>query len=51
LTNNHEKNETNEKLDKKEECREVIFRPCITTKSGNKIYAKSYGLKAFKIYI
>lgn len=26
-----------------------IFRPFITTKNGVKIYARQYGLKAFKI--
>lgn len=30
--------------------REFIFRPWIT-KNGQKIYAKTYGKKAFKIYI
>ncbi len=34
----------------KEDNREFIFRPWIT-KNGQKIYAKTYGKKAFKIYI
>ena len=33
-----------------DEDRKFIFRPWIT-KNGNKIYAKTYGKKAFKIYI
>jgi hypothetical protein len=28
-----------------------IFRPWFTSKDGKKIYAKSYGKKAFKILI
>lgn len=28
-----------------------IFRSSITLKNGKKIYARDYGLKAFKIYI
>lgn len=28
-----------------------IFRACITTKDGNKIYARDYGKKAFKIWV
>lgn len=28
-----------------------IYRPSITLKSGRKIYARNYGLKAFKIKI
>ncbi len=28
-----------------------IFRTWITTKSGEKIYAKDYGLKAFRIWV
>lgn len=34
---------------KKKEHSNIIFRPYITTKNGRKIYAKNYGLKAFKI--
>lgn len=30
--------------------RTYIFRTFITLKDGRKIYAKDYGLKAFKIY-
>ncbi|MHB1421443.1 MAG: hypothetical protein ACYCX4_17990 [Bacillota bacterium] len=30
---------------------EIIFRPCITTKSGKKIWAYQYGKKAFLIRI
>ncbi len=30
---------------------EIIFVSCITTKSGKKIYASSYGKKAFPIKI
>lgn len=41
-----EKKETNTK----EETRSYIFRPWIT-KNGQKVYAKTYGKKAFKIYI
>ena len=33
---------------KKEDEQEYIFRPWIT-KNGKRIYAKTYGLKAFKI--
>lgn len=41
-----------EKEDKKKESddRKFVFRPWIT-KNGQKIYAKTYGIKAFKIYI
>ena len=28
-----------------------IFRASITTKDGTKIYAKSYGKKAFRIWV
>lgn len=28
-----------------------IFRSSMTTKDGQKIYAKDYGLRAFKIWI
>ena len=28
-----------------------IFRPYITTKDGRRIYAKNYGIKAFKIWV
>lgn len=28
-----------------------IFRASITTKDGQKLYAKDYGLRAFKIWI
>ena len=28
-----------------------IFRAWITTKNGNKIYAKDYGKRAFRIWI
>lgn len=28
-----------------------IFCACITTKDGNKIYAKTYGKRAFRIWI
>lgn len=28
-----------------------IYRPYITTKDGRRIYAKSYGKKAFKIWV
>ena len=28
-----------------------IYRTCITTKDGRKIYAKSYGVKAFRILV
>ena len=28
-----------------------IFRTSITTKDGTKIYAKSYGKKAFRIWV
>lgn len=46
---NHKENNMNKKSRK--ENKEYIFRPWITTKNGKKIYAKSYGLKAFKINI
>ena len=39
------------KNDKSKEEKDFIFRPWITTKNGQKIYAKSYGKKAFKIYL
>lgn len=40
-----------EKNDYKEEGgRRFIFRPWIT-KNGHKIYAKTYGIKAFKIFL
>jgi hypothetical protein len=29
----------------------VIYRAYITTRSGRRIYARSYGMKAFKIHI
>lgn len=28
-----------------------IFRPWITTKNGEKIYAKDYGKRAFRIWV
>ena len=28
-----------------------IFRPWITTKAGKRIYAQTYGLRAFRIWI
>lgn len=28
-----------------------IFRPCITTRSGKRIWAWTYGLKAFRIWV
>jgi len=31
--------------------KKVIFRNSIRTRNGRRIYASSYGLKAFKIYI
>lgn len=34
----------------KEDSRRYVFRPWIT-KNGKRIYAKAYGIKAFKIYI
>lgn len=45
---NHENKTKDIKSNDKD--REFIFRPWIT-KNGKKIYAKTYGLKAFKIYI
>ena len=42
--------EKNSKLKKEDDDREFIFRPWITV-NGHKIYAKSYGIKAFKICI
>lgn len=50
LENNHENNSKEKNLNNKEESRKFIFRPWIT-KNGKKFYAKSYGIKAFKIYI
>ena len=47
--NDHDNKEKNIK-DKNDEDRNFIFRPWIT-KNGKRIYAKSYGIKAFKIYI
>ena len=44
------KKESKEKTIKEDDSREYIFRPWIT-KNGKRIYAKNYGIKAFKIYI
>lgn len=33
------------------ECYELRFTAFITLKSGRKIYAKDYGIKAFPIYV
>lgn len=45
---NHDKQNINDKDSKDNEV--YIFRPWIT-KNGKKIYAKEYGLKAFKIKV
>jgi hypothetical protein len=49
LMENHESKEKDIKTEDNQE-RKFIFRPWIT-KNGKKIYAKTYGKKAFKIYI
>lgn len=48
--NNHDAKEKNIKPEDTQDKKNFIFRPWIT-KNGNKIYAKTYGKKAFKIYI
>lgn len=47
---NHEFKTKEARANNDDKDRKFIFRPWIT-KNGNKIYAKSYGKKAFKIYI
>ncbi len=49
LMENHENKEKDIKTEGNQE-RKFIFRPWVT-KNGKKIYAKTYGKKAFKIYI
>ena len=50
LINNMEKENIKTKEVKDNDSRAYIFRPWIT-KNGKRIYAKTYGIKAFKIYI
>lgn len=47
---NHENEIKKVKSINTEEDRKYIFRPWIT-KNGEKVFAKTYGKKAFKIYI
>jgi len=51
LINNHKDLKLDGGKNNKDKDGEFIFRPWITTKNGKRIYAKEYGLKAFKIYI
>lgn len=48
----HRNNKKDKKLKKdqnKQNDENIIFRPYTTTRNGRKIFAKDYGLKAFKI--
>lgn len=40
-----------DKATKKKSSGKFIFRASITLKDGTKLFAKNYGLRAFKIYI
>lgn len=45
----YKENELDKETTKKDDDSNYIFRPYITTKDGRKLFAKDYGLKAFKI--